>query len=112
MKNLQKELEKGSKKYEEKVNEEFKELEEKYKKNKDKSIIYKIKFIDSFRFISTSLSNLVGHLSGRITENGKCDNCDSYLDYIKIRNNGRLIFECFDCKRRYTNNISDESLKE
>ena len=52
------------------------------------------------------------NLSGRITENGKCDNCDSYLDYIKIRSSGRLIFECFDCKRKYTKKISDESLKE
>ena len=61
--------------------------------------------------MSKSLSNLVDNLSGRITENGKCDNCDSYLDYIKIRNSGRLIFECFGCTRRYTKIISDESLK-
>ena len=31
--------------------------------NKDGTIIYKIKFIDSFRFMSTSLSNLVDNLS-------------------------------------------------
>ena len=30
----------------------------------DKKIKYKLKFIDKYRFISTSLSNLVGNLSG------------------------------------------------
>ena len=77
----------------------------------EKTIIYRIKFIDSFRFMSTSLSNLVDNLSNRIIENGKCNDCDSYLDCIKIRDSGRLIFECFDCKRRYTKKINDESLK-
>ena len=80
--------------------------------DENKTIIYKIKFVHSFRFMSTSLSNLVNNLSNRITENGKCDNCDSYLDYMKIKISGRLIFECFDCKRRYTKEISDESLKD
>ena len=35
-----------------------------YKKNdKDETVIYKLKFIDSFRFMSTSLSSLVDNLS-------------------------------------------------
>ena len=34
------------------------------KKENDKKITYKLKFIDSYRFISTSLSNLVDNLSG------------------------------------------------
>ena len=33
------------------------------KKDKITKISYKIKFIDSYRFMSTSLSNLVGNLS-------------------------------------------------
>ena len=50
--------------------------------DKDKSIIYRIKFIDSFRFMSTSLSNLVDNLSDGIHKNGKCDNCSSNLECI------------------------------
>ena len=74
--------------------------------NNDQTIIYRIKFIHSFRFMSTSLSTLVDNLSNKITENGKCVNCKSYLEFIKIRNSGRLIFECFDCKRRYVRKIA------
>ena len=69
--------------------------------NEDEAIIYRIKFIDSFRFMSTSLSTLVDNLSNKIIENVKCVDCNSCLEFIKIRNSGRLIFECFDCKRRY-----------
>ena len=61
--------------------------------------------------MATSLSNLVDNLSNRITENGKCDNCKSYLEYIKIRKSGRLIFEYFDCKRKYQKAIHGELLK-
>ena len=62
----------------------------KKKSNEDSTIIYRIKFIDSFRFMSTSLSN-------KIIENGKCVDCKSCLEFIKIRDSGRLTFECFDC---------------
>ena len=62
--------------------------------------------------MSTSLSTLVDNLSNKIIENGKCVNCKSYLEFIKIRNSGRLIFECFDCKRRYQKDIDDETLKK
>ena len=41
----------------------------------------KIKFIDRFRFMSTSLSNLVNNLSEGV-HNDKCTNCKSCLDYI------------------------------
>ena len=34
------------------------------KKENDKKITYKLEFIDSCRFMSTSLSNLVDNLSG------------------------------------------------
>ena len=80
--------------------------------NEDSTIIYRIKFIDSFRFMSTFLSTLVNNLSNKIIENGKCVDCKSCLEFIKIRNSGRRIFECFDCKRRYQKDIDDETLKK
>ena len=51
--------------------------------NKDLEITYKIKFIDSYRFMSSSLSKLVHNLSEGI-QNNKCSDCESNLDYIKI----------------------------
>ena len=51
--------------------------------NKDLEITYKTKFIDSYRFMSSSLSKLVDNLSEGIHKN-KCFDCESNLDYIKI----------------------------
>ena len=40
--------------------------------NEDGVIIYRIKFIVSFRFMSTSLSSFVHNLSGGIYNDGNC----------------------------------------
>ena len=52
--------------------------------NKDLEITYKIKFIDSYRFMSSSLSKLVDNLSEGI-HNNKCFDCECKVDYIKIK---------------------------
>ena len=51
--------------------------------NKDLEITYKLKFIDSYRFMSSSLSKLVDNLSEGI-HNNKCVKCKSNLDYVRI----------------------------
>ena len=70
--------------------------------NGDGTIIYRIKFIDSFRFMSTSPSSLVDNLSEGIHDNGKCTKFNSFPEYISIPKKGRPLFDCFYCKKRYT----------
>ena len=55
-----------------------------------KTITYKLKFIDSFRFMSTSLSSLVDNLSDGFHCN-KCIDCKSSLDHMITRDD-QLIF--------------------
>ena len=74
--------------------------------DEDGTILYRIKFIDSFIFMPTSLSSLADNLSNKVTDDGKCGSCGSNLEYIAIRKSNRLIFECFDCKRRYSKKFS------
>ena len=58
--------------------------------DKTVNIPYKLKFIDSFRFMSTSLSSLVDNLSDELHSN-KCTDCESSLDYMKVKNNKLII---------------------
>ena len=77
--------------------------------NKNLEITYKITFIDSFRFMSSSLSKLVDNLSEGI-HNNKCADCKSNLDYIKSKNE-KLILECYNCKQRYRKKFNKELIK-
>ena len=49
-----------------------------------KTITYKLNFVDSFRFMSTSLSSLVDNSSDRFDCNKSID-CKSSLDYMRTR---------------------------
>ena len=77
--------------------------------NKDIEITYKIKFIDSYRFMSTSLSKLVDNLLEGL-HNNKCLNCDSCLDYVRTKNE-KLILKCFNCKQNYEKDFNKELIK-
>ena len=69
---------------------------------KVKTITYKLKSVDSFRFIPTSLSELVNNTSG-IFNNVECKSC---IEKIKTNSecclvglkNDRLTYKCNECK--------------
>ena len=77
--------------------------------NENIEITYKIKFIDSYRFMSMSLSKLIDNLSEGL-HNNKCLDCKSCLDYIKTKNE-KLIFKCFNCKQNYEKDFNKELIK-
>ena len=56
-----------------------------------KMITYKIRFKDSYRFMSSSLSRLVDNLADMY-----CEKCDNKHEYIGFRDN-HLLLKCFDC---------------
>ena len=74
-----------------------------------KSITYRTKFIDNFRFMSSSLSNLVDNLSEGLNSD-KCTDCKSCLDYMTTKDD-QLIFRCFECKKNYTKDFNKELIK-
>ena len=49
------------------------------------AISYKVKFIDSVRFMATPLSNLVDNLTERIHKI-KCKDCDCFHEYESVKN--------------------------
>ena len=78
-------------------------------KNKIIEITYKIKFIDSYRFMSTPLSKLVDNLSEGL-HNSRCADCKSRLDYMKTKDE-KLIFRCFTCKKNYEKDFNKELIE-
>ena len=71
-----------------------------------KTIAHKFYFIDSFRFILTSLSELVDNLSGKFFHSIECKKCmkreniNSECCFDKLKN-GRLIYRCGECKEKW-----------
>ena len=77
--------------------------------NKNIEINYKIRFIDSYRFMATSLSKLIDNLTEDI-HGDKCVVCKSDLSYMKVIDEA-LIFRCFNCKKYYKKEINKELIK-
>ena len=74
--------------------------------NKNIDITYKIKFIDTFRFMATSLSKLVDNLTDDI-HNDKCNKCKSNLCFVNVLKE-KLIFKCIDCEKGYEKEFNKE----
>ena len=82
---------------------------DKYGNDKATKISCKIKFIDSCRFMSTSLSNLVSNLSEGLHNDG-CLDCKSFLDYMTTKDE-QLFFRCFTCKKNYEKDFIKELIQ-
>ena len=75
-----------------------------------KTISYKIKFISSFRFISSSLSSLIDNLSEGV-HSDKCTDCKSSpLEYMLLKDD-QLIITFFECKKNYKKDFNKELIK-
>ena len=77
--------------------------------NKNIVITYKIKYIDSFRFMATSLSKLVDNLTENI-HNHKCIKFMSNLCFVNAMNE-TLTFECVDCKKEYKKDLNKKLIE-
>ena len=73
------------------------------------NISYKIKFTDSFRFMSSSLSSLASNLSGGLYRD-KCTDCKSCLDYMSDKYD-QLVLRCFKCKNNYNKDFNKDLIK-
>ena len=84
------------------------------KTNKDDNesvvtISYKIKFIDSARFMATSLSNLVDNLTEGIHKI-KCKDYDCFLEYESVKDN-LMKYKSLSCSKNCPNKIHEKLKK-
>ena len=66
-------------------------------------ISHKIKFIDSSRFMATSLLNIVDNLTEGIHKI-KCKDCDCFFEYESVKDNLRK-YKCLSFNKDYSNKL-------
>ena len=71
------------------------------------TISYKIKFINSARFMASLLSNLVDNLAGRIHK-FRFKDCGYLLEYESVKDN-LIKYKCLSCNKDYSNKLDEES---
>ena len=74
------------------------------------TISYKIKFVDSARFMVSSLSCRTDNLAEGIHQI-KCRDCDCFLEYGNVKDN-LVKCKCLSCNKDYLNKIDEELKKE
>ena len=84
------------------------------KRDKDENesvvtISYKIKLIDSARFMATSLLNLVDNLAEGIHKI-KFKDCDCFLEYESVKDNLKK-YKCLSCNKGYSNKLYEKFKK-
>ena len=82
-------------------------------KDGNKSVVAtscKIKLIDSARFMSTLLLNLVDKLTER-THKIKCKDCDCFLEHESVKDNS-INCKCLSCNKNYPNKIDEEMIEK
>ena len=73
------------------------------------NISYKIKFIDSFKFMSSSLSSLVSNNSDGL-HSDKCTDCKFCLEYMSVKDD-QLIFRRCKCKKNCHKDFNNKLIK-
>ena len=63
------------------------------------TISYKIKCIDSMRFVATSLINLADNLMEGIRKS-RCKDCNCFLEYESVKNS-LVKYKCLSCNKEY-----------
>ena len=71
-----------------------------------KLIKYKLKFIDSFTFTSTSLSKLVDNLSEIYSKKCRDKNCKSECEFKGLKNNN-FSYNCKECRKKQLKPINE-----
>ena len=70
-----------------------------------KTITYKLKFIDSFRFMSTSLSKLVDNLSEIYSKKCRDKKCKSECEFNGLKND-KLFYNCKESRKKQLKSIN------
>ena len=71
---------------------------------------YKIKFIDTKKFMVTSLSNIVDNLTERI-QKMMCKDCNCFVEYKSVKDNSTK-YKHLSCSKDYSNKIYEELKKK